>query len=136
MKTIELRRSIRDEIILHAQKDSPRECCGLLAGTVIGSRSIANSRYPLVNDAANPEREYFASPEGLFKAMRSMRVAMQEMIAIYHSHPKGEAKPSHTDLELASYKTVYLIVGLAATPEIRAFEFENGNATEVTIIVN
>lgn len=125
-----------DELILHAQTDSPRECCGLLAGTVIGSRIIANSRFPLANDAANPDREYFASPEGLFRAMRSMRVAMQEMVAIYHSHPNGEAKPSHTDLELASYKTVYLIIGLAAIPEIRAFEFENGKAAEVTIIIN
>ena len=93
------------------------------------------SRFPLVNDAANPDREYFASPEGLFRAMRAMRVAMQEMVAIYHSHPKGEAKPSHTDLELASYKTIYLIVGLADTPEIRAFEFEDGTASEVTILV-
>ena len=124
-----------DEIIVHAETDSPRECCGILAGSIIESRCVVSARYPLINEAADPEREYFASPDGLFKAMRSMRSTMQDMVAIYHSHPRGEARPSPTDLELASYKTVYLIVGLAGTPVVRAFEFETGTMIEVSIIV-
>ena len=135
MKTIELTRSMLDEIILHAQSDAPWECCGLLAGTIIDSRTIVTSRYPLANQAADPEREYFASPEGLFKAIRSMRATMQEMVAIYHSHPKGKASPSPTDLEVASYKIVYVIIGLVSTPEVRAFRLEGQVSEDVTIIV-
>ncbi len=103
MKTIELPGSILSEITLQARNEAPRECCGILGG----AGSIAKTRYPLNNEAAHPEKEYFASPQDLFRAMRAMRAAGEEMVAIYHSHPNGSAIPSQTDLELAFYRTVY-----------------------------
>jgi len=135
MKTIELTRGMLDEIILHAQREVPRECCGILAGTTVDSRNVVRNRHPLTNEAANPERGYFASPGELFKTMQSMRIERQEMVGIYHSHPNGEARPSPTDLELAFYKTIYVIVGLGGEPEVRAFDLDEGIPSEVAIVV-
>jgi proteasome lid subunit RPN8/RPN11 len=67
---------------------------------------------------------YEAAPEDLFAAQRSMRERGEQLLAIYHSHPRAkDPEPSATDVRLAYYPSaVYLIVGLgAAEPCVRAF---------------
>jgi len=61
---------------------------------------------------------YEASPEDLFAAQRAMRERGEELLAIYHSHPRSaNPQPSETDVRLAYYPSaVYLIVGLGAEP--------------------
>ena len=76
------------------------------------------------NVAADKLVSYEAAPEDLFAAQRQMRERGEELLAIYHSHPRSaEPFPSETDVRLAYYpNAVYLIVGLAgAQPVIRAF---------------
>jgi proteasome lid subunit RPN8/RPN11 len=54
-----------------------------------------------------------------------MRDRGEQLVAIYHSHPRSaEPLPSETDVKLAYYPSAtYLIVGLAgAKPLLRAFE--------------
>ena len=131
MKTIELPRSILDQITVQARKEAPRECCGILGG----AGNTAKTQYPLKNEAAHPDKEYFASPQELFRTMRSMRDAGEEMVAIYHSHPNGSAQPSQADLDLAFYRTTYLIVAVSDTIDVRAFELNQAGATEINILV-
>jgi [CysO sulfur-carrier protein]-S-L-cysteine hydrolase len=127
---IKIPRSIVDEIIDQARAEHPRECCGLLGG----GDSHARNRYPLENRSPEPEKRYFAAPEDLFGAMRRMRDGSEELVVIYHSHPRGPAYPSQTDIELAFYsEAVYLIVVLEPQTEMRAFRINEGGVTEIAI---
>ena len=98
-------------IISHAKDSAPEECCGLVGGN---SPEQAQTIYPLRNAAAHPHVAYEAAPQDLFAAQRQMRELGEQLIAIYHSHPKAiSPAPSDTDVRLAYYpNAVYLIIGL------------------------
>lgn len=130
--SIKIPRSIVDDIINQARAEHPRECCGLLGG----SDSHARNRYPLQNRSPEPERRYFVAPEELFGAMRRMRDLHDELVVIYHSHPRTPAYPSQTDIELAFYpEAVYLIVALEPQAEMRAFRINDRGVNEISIDV-
>jgi len=117
---IKLRRLHFDDIIGHARQADPIECCGLIGGEVEHAKSL----YPLRNVALNSLVAYEAAPEELFAAQRQMRERGEELLAIYHSHPRSaQPAPSETDVRLAYYpQAVYFIVGLAGPqPVMRAF---------------
>jgi proteasome lid subunit RPN8/RPN11 len=114
-----------EEIFAHARRELPSECCGLLGGR----GDSVNSVYKLKNVAADSPVEYEAAPEELFRAQKQMRERGENLIGIYHSHPRAaEPFPSQTDIERAFYSEVcYFIVGFAQkTPVLRAFRiYEN-----------
>ena len=119
MVTITLRQLER--IFACAREANPAECCGLLAGD--GEK--ASSIYALRNVAANAHVAYEAAPEDLFAAQRQMRERGEQLLAIYHSHPRAtEPQPSETDVRLAFYpQAIYFIIGLAGEqPVMRAFK--------------
>src|SRR5215470_3014683 len=116
-----LRREHLAAIISHASGTAPDECCGMI-GSVNGSKS--NSIYQLRNVGSDPESAYEAAPEELFAAQRRMRERGEELLAIYHSHPRAaDPSPSETDVRLAYYPTAkYLIIGLGGlNAVIKAF---------------
>ncbi|HYW71772.1 MAG TPA: M67 family metallopeptidase [Pyrinomonadaceae bacterium] len=126
-----------DELAAHAREAAPRECCGLIGGARDGT---ARTIYRLRNIAADPLVTYEAAPDDLFAAQRQMRERGEELIAIYHSHPRAaDPQPSATDVRLAYYPSaVYLIVGLGnAEPCVRAFrinERDGWSAIEYQIV--
>ena len=110
-----------DEVLSHAIKEAPSECCGLIGGKTTGN---AESVYRMRNVAADPLVAYEVAPEELFAAQRQMRARGEELLAIYHSHPRSrDPAPSETDVRLAYYPAaIYFIVGLAGDePRLRAF---------------
>lgn len=121
MPAIRLLREHLDAMIAHAREAAPAECCGLIGGL---AGKNARSIYRLRNVTANPELGYEAAPEDLFAAQRRMRDRGEELLAIYHSHPRAaDPSPSETDVRLAYYPSAtYLIVGLGGTEaSVRAF---------------
>lgn len=123
-----LQTSHRDQIFAHAQAVDPNECCGLIGGDAGRATSI----YPLRNVASNPAVSYEAAPEELFNAQRQMRERDEQLLAIYHSHPRSAIPlPSETDIKLAYYPTAtYLIIGLAGEqPLLRAFSISEREQT-------
>jgi [CysO sulfur-carrier protein]-S-L-cysteine hydrolase len=120
--TFLISRPILEEIERHAHTALPLECCGLLGGRDFK----ATSCHPLRNRAARPESEFFAAPEDLFTAMRELREAGEELVAIYHSHPRGPARPSETDVRLAYYPSAVHIIVVPRQPAVfRAFTINN-----------
>jgi proteasome lid subunit RPN8/RPN11 len=118
---IKLQRVHVDEIFAHAREAAPAECCGLMGGASDGE---ASSIYRLRNIAPDPLVSYEAAPEELFAAQLQMRAGGEQLLAIYHSHPRSpEPAPSQTDVRLAYYPSaVYLIIGLGGVaPVLRAF---------------
>ena len=117
---ITLSRAQVEEMYGHAREASPAECCGLVGGDA----SRAQTVYRLRNVALNPLVGYEAAPEELFAAQRIMRERREQLLGIYHSHPRsGDPFPSETDLRLAYYPSaIYFIIGLSEEGEhLRAF---------------
>ena len=118
--TIMLLRAHVEEMCAHAREVSPAECCGLIGG----SRTEARTVYRLSNIAHDVLTGYEAAPEELFAAQRMMRDRREELLGIYHSHPRSsDPFPSERDVRLAYYPSaVYFIIGLSADGErLRAF---------------
>ena len=90
---------------------------------------LVQSVYRLRNVSASPVLAYEAAPEDLFAAQRQMRERAENLLAIYHSHPRADdPSPSQTDVKQAYYPSaVYLIIGLGGTqPVVRAFKISEG----------
>ena len=121
---IQLSKVQLEAIIAHAREASPQECCGLIGGLIEGK---AQTIYRARNVARDPLTNYEAAPEDLFAAQRAMRERGEQLLAIYHSHPRSaDPQPSATDVRLAYYPSaVYLIVGLGdSEPCLRAFRID------------
>jgi [CysO sulfur-carrier protein]-S-L-cysteine hydrolase len=121
-ETFKISREAFDEIRAHARAARPRECCGLAGG---GAAGVARAIYRLTNVARDPLTAYEAAPRELFEAQRAMRARGEELVAIYHSHPRSnDPSPSERDVRLAYYpQAVHLIVGFTQCGEeiVRAF---------------
>jgi [CysO sulfur-carrier protein]-S-L-cysteine hydrolase len=129
---LSLPRGLLTQIISHARDAAPHECCGLIGGMEARTQTV----YRLRNAAADPFVTYEASPDDLFAAQRSMRARGEQLLAIYHSHPRSaDPKPSATDVRLAYYPSaVYLIVGLGGEqPKLGAFRISESEGNWETV---
>ena len=123
---------LRAQIVEHAQRDAPNECCGL-----IGVRDgVAVSVHPTEN--ARPSRFSFEiDGRVLMKLLDELEDAGAAPGVIYHSHTRTEPVPSQTDINLAFYpEAVYIIVGLAGKePDVRAFRIVDGEVSQTELEV-
>jgi proteasome lid subunit RPN8/RPN11 len=113
-----------EELFAHAREQNPAECCGLIGG---GADGRARTIYRLRNTAADPLVAYEAAAADLFAAQRSIRQRGEQLLGIYHSHPRArEPEPSASDVRLAYYPSaIYFIIGLSgATATLRAFRID------------
>lgn len=96
----------------HAFASAPDECCGLMGGNSQTRRITA--LYPLRNVASKARTAYEAAPADLFAAQKAMRAMGEQLLGIYHSHPRShDPAPSTTDVRLAFYPdAVYFIIGV------------------------
>jgi proteasome lid subunit RPN8/RPN11 len=117
-----------EQIVEHARRDAPNECCGL-----IGVRDgTAVSVHPTENVAASPFR-FEIDGRTLFRLTEQLEEEDLMPGVIYHSHTRSDPYPSQTDLNFAALwpDWEWLIVGLAGEePEIRHFRIESGAVVE------
>jgi [CysO sulfur-carrier protein]-S-L-cysteine hydrolase len=119
-----------DRLIEHAKAKYPQEACGLLVG-----RGSADRFIPMENVLASATA-YEMDPAQLINAFRDLRSSGEELVAIYHSHPRGPARPSRIDIERAYYpEAVHLILSLAdpERPQTAAFRIIDGESLEVEL---
>ena len=111
-----------------AQATAPNEACGLLEGTTGDDGFAVTSVHPSDNLASNPTELFEVDPRLLLRLQRELRGGPTEMIGIYHSHPRGPAAPSATDLALAwQPELAWVITALQPAPYTAAFQIV-GNA--------
>jgi [CysO sulfur-carrier protein]-S-L-cysteine hydrolase len=126
---LEIPAAIVDQMIAHCQREAPREACGMLGG--VGSRVV--SFHPLTNVAAS-EKVYLADKRELLIVNRAIRESGQEILALYHSHPRSIATPSKTDL-LENYwgEVPRIIVSLvvADKPDVRIWRLRPDSFEEL-----
>jgi [CysO sulfur-carrier protein]-S-L-cysteine hydrolase len=126
-------RDLLEEIVVHAQDEAPNECCGLIAGSDGQAIRVHRAR----NEFASPMR-FNVHPQDLFRITTEIEGRGEELAAIYHSHPRSEAYPSQTDINLAANwpDPLWMICSLAGTePVVRAFRIRDGGVEEVELDV-
>lgn len=126
---VEIPGGLLDTLIQQAREASPRECCGLLVGA--GHQVVRI--WPARNLAISPAR-YEVAPEDHFAALRAARGAGLTVVGAYHSHPSSAPQPSPTDRAEAVPDFLYLIVGLAPGPEVRAWRLAGGNFVPLGLV--
>jgi proteasome lid subunit RPN8/RPN11 len=123
-------------ILSQAEKEYPKECCGVILGTA--GASVFSRVQPVQNvqdeyHAQDPQafprtgrQAYFMAPRDLLALQKSLRAANEEIRVIYHSHIDAPAHFSNEDNRMALmdgqpvYPGIdYLIVSVAAGPDIR-----------------
>jgi [CysO sulfur-carrier protein]-S-L-cysteine hydrolase len=127
-------RRLIDEMIEHARRDAPDECCGMVARS--GEELVA--RHPAANAAASPLRFEIDPVELRGIVFDRIDDAGLELGAIYHSHTRTAPEPSQTDINFAASwpGVLWIIVGLAGeAPEVRTWRIDNGEVTEVSLDV-
>src|ERR1700710_1464565 len=82
-----------EQIVEHALRDAPNECCGLVAVNAAGD---ATEVIPAENAAASPFRFEITGRE-LIRAIDRIEDRGDELGAIYHSHTRSAPFPSQTD---------------------------------------
>jgi proteasome lid subunit RPN8/RPN11 len=131
---VRIARDLLDEIVAHAVRDAPNECCGL----VVGRDGTATTVRALENLAASPFRFDIDGRELIAFAFGDEDE--DKLTAIYHSHTRSAAYPSQTDVNFAAGwpGVEWLIVGVPkgdGEPEVRSYLIEDGAIREVEIEV-
>jgi proteasome lid subunit RPN8/RPN11 len=127
----------RQQIIRHAERTYPEECCGILLGTIdrqtncktltesletqnAWNESVIAALSDLAEvmpsrrqEAASRRDRYWIDPQDLLKAQKSGRDRGLQVIGIYHSHPDHPAIPSECDRLLAWAEYTYVIVSVS-----------------------
>jgi proteasome lid subunit RPN8/RPN11 len=131
---IRIPRKLTNQLLHLAQQSPDFEICGFISSR----NGLPTHCYPIQNIAEQPGQHFLFDPAQQIAAMKKMRAANEELLAIYHSHPSAPATPSNTDLELAAYPdALYLIISLntQGVLEMRAFKINQKMATEIAILL-
>jgi proteasome lid subunit RPN8/RPN11 len=121
------------EIVEHALREFPNECCGLVAAE--GDAPI--KVFPMTNADASPATYRFDATEQL-KVFGELDDRGWEIWGIYHSHTHSKASPSPTDTKRAFYPEArYLVLSLQdrAAPVMGSFWIRDGEVTEEELVI-
>ena len=117
---VRIPKAIFQEMVGHAKREWPLECCGILGGK---DKTIQKS-FELQNTEKSPVL-YSMSPREQMKVFEEMEKESMKMVAIYHSHPHTIPFPSETDVKLTFYPDVSsIIISLKEeeNPMVKAFQ--------------
>jgi len=158
---------ILDELVAHARELDPYECCGFLAGTdntvtktyrvknivslegAAEAASFDEAKVQHLSRLSPDERAEIAfimDAQDMFQAVKDMRKNGLTLQVVYHSHPHDPARPSVTDIKIASEweenwgrlnltLPIYLIISLMDknSPDSRAYWIKQGSVTPAHI---
>ncbi len=118
--TVRIHSKVLEEIIEHARRVCPLECCGLLSGS---AETIDEAR-PTPNQWDSPTRFSVPSQE-LFAFFKELRQTGRRHLGVYHSHPRSEGLPSARDEAEFHYPEVsYWIISLQGDePDVSCFQW-------------
>ncbi len=126
-----LPRAMVDQVVAHARRDHPDECCGVIAAV----DGTATRLVEMENAERSPTGFTFDSAEWL-QVYRALDDADEEPWVVYHSHTATEAYPSRTDIrwsETAGFPYWLLVSTRADEDEVRAFTIAGTVVTEVEL---
>ena len=130
---LRLPREFVDQVLAHARRDHPDECCGIIAG----KSGAATRVIEMENAERSPTGFTFDSAEWL-RVYRDVDDADEELLAVYHSHTATEAYPSRTDVLWSQHNEFghWLLVSTRSEEdEVRSFTISDGQVTEEPVVV-
>jgi len=143
--------ALRQELVAHAREGDPEEVCGILAGR--DSRVERVFRVSNTADAVGVERgvfrdretgvaspgrravHYYMDPKDQLRVYNEIDDLGLDVLGYYHSHTHTEARPSPTDVRLATDTTpYYVLVSLqdSGTPAVRAWRITKADPMDET----
>jgi len=128
---LEIPPDIFERMLTLVKANASVETCGILAGR--GAR--VKKLYEMTN-VENRSYHFMMEPKEQFAAVKDMRAAGLEILAIYHSHPGTPARPSAEDIRLALTPDVTHVIVSLQNPErlvVKGFAIDNGTVREVPI---
>jgi len=129
---VKIDRTLLDDIVAHAVRDAPNECCGIVAVR----DGAATGVYATENLAASPFRFEVDGP-ALFRLLESIESDGGELGAIYHSHTRSDPYPSQTDVNFSSGwpGVEWIIVGVdkQGEAEVHSYLIDGGQISEVKL---
>jgi proteasome lid subunit RPN8/RPN11 len=123
-------------IIAAARASFPCECCGLLEGMVRDDGWRVVAVHECQNVADRPEQHFLIDPQFQIDLLRRLRGTERAVIGCFHSHPRGRAEPSNTDLLSAVEQDFLWLIaaGEGEAFELRAHVFGAGTFEAVPMI--
>jgi proteasome lid subunit RPN8/RPN11 len=127
-----LNREHLQQILEHVCREYPYEACGLIGGRGSTSQVVT----PVPNISPTPRQTFEMDRRQMVETILRYERAGQEVIGIYHSHPDAPARPSRTDIALASWPdVVWLIIRVDSSQqtEVTAWIIRYGDAKPATL---
>lgn len=121
-----------------AREGYPNEVCGLIGGQWRREHAVGEMILPVPNAAPEPTVTFDMDRRAMVEAILAVERKQREIVAIYHSHPVSSAKPSHTDIRLATWPdAIYVIVGQVQQnpPEITAWIIRHGEVAPAKLAI-
>ena len=168
MADLSIPQQILDDMIAHARELDPYECCGLLAGkngTVTQMYRIKNivaldgaeklssfdpakvAHLERLSPAERAEIAFVMDMQDFSAAKKDIRNKGLDLQVVYHSHPHDPARPSVTDIKIASeYEEIwpkinlpipaYLLISLMdkTKPDIRTYWIKTGTVSPASVV--
>ena len=120
-------RPLYDQLVEHARREAPNECCGVVAVR----DGVAQSVHPARNLHASPLKFEIDHADQI-----RLYSELGDFDCIYHSHTRTAPYPSPTDVNFAARwaGVECLIFGLGdGDAELRSFRIEDGRIEEVPV---
>ena len=163
MADLVISQHILDDIVAHAKELAPYECCGFLAGdgnrvtkvyriknvvALEGAEQLASfdsakiAHLERLSPQERAEIAFVMDAQDLALAQKDMRRSGLTLQVVYHSHPHDPARPSVTDIKIATdYEEywgkinlpvpAYLLISLMhAKPDIQAYWIKAGQVSK------
>ena len=130
MTSIAISESIVSQLIGHARRELPNECCGYITGLDGRCKTV----YEMKNVDASPVHFSF-EPKEQFSVIKNARKKNEVPLVVYHSHPESAAVLSNEDLRLLTDPNmIYLIISLENDlPDLKAYQIVDGIINDVII---
>jgi [CysO sulfur-carrier protein]-S-L-cysteine hydrolase len=163
MADLVIQQPILDDIVAHARELDPYECCGLLAGingivthvyritnivALEGAEKLSSfdpakvAHLERLSPAERAEIAFVMDMQDFSAAKKDIRNKGLDLQVVYHSHPHDPARPSITDIKIATdYEEIwpkinlpipaYLLISLMekSKPDIRLYWIKDGTVT-------
>lgn len=149
--------ALRQELLDQARQGDPDEVCGILGGRsgvverVFAVRNTADAvpadsgvfrdRASGAATAGKRPVHYYMDPRDQLRVYNELDSLGLDVVGYYHSHTHTEARPSPTDIRLATdLAPLYVLVSLTHEPNVRAWRIvkadpgdEEGELLEVPL---